>query len=128
VTTQKTKAETRARAMAKLLEEAGFKIRVQVEHKAPEYFSDGDVMSGARVLVIVHADKPNEWDDSYSFTFESHETCKYGRAGTRFIGAHLYRRYGKFHSKRLSLKQLRFRIGMEMDSAHYARQHANEEV
>lgn len=108
--------------MAKLLEEAGFKIEIIVEHRDAQFFSDGDVMTGATTYVHVHADGPNDWDDRYSFGFESHETCKYGRAGTSFLSGHLYPpAWSSRRSRKLNLKELRSRIGTEMDHARYAK-------
>jgi hypothetical protein len=121
-TAQETKAEVRARAMAKLLEEAGFKIEVDVEHRDAQYFSDGDVMTGARLYVRVRAIGKHSWSESYTFAFESQERSKYSRASTYYIGGHLFRGlYSSLKDKKLSLKDLRFRIASEVESARYAK-------
>lgn len=125
MTTQETKAEVRARAMARRLEEAGFKVTVKVEHIDPVYFSDGRVMLGAGVHVTVHADGPQSWDDMYSFSFMSQEAAEHHRASTCYTGGHLYRRLTRRGSKKLSLKELRIRIGCEVSNARDA---ASQEV
>lgn len=116
---KQTKAEIKARAMAKLLEEAGYEVEVNVQSYEADYYSDGDVMTPARVHVHVHAKKDSVFSDSYHFGFVSWLPAKGHRASTSYTNGYVHR--FAIGDKKLSLKQLRMRIGSEVDSARYAR-------
>jgi hypothetical protein len=118
---KQTKAEIKARTMAQLFEEAGFKVEVRIERQDAVLFTDGDVMLPARVIAHVHANGANTWDDWYGFSFMTWLPAKGHRSSTRYIGGHLYRMSGSFRDKKLSLKQLRSRLGTEISLARYAR-------
>jgi hypothetical protein len=114
---EQTKAEIRARALAKALGDIGWKVRVEVKPIEAVLYSSGDVMLPARVMAHVRADGPHAWD-MYGFSFITWMSAPGRRSSTKFCGAHLYRLAGG--SKKLSLKELRSRIGSEVASARYA--------
>jgi hypothetical protein len=66
-----TKAKARARALAGRLEQAGFNVKVTVERTDAQFFSSGETMLPARVLVSVSALGPSYRDNSYGFTFST---------------------------------------------------------
>jgi hypothetical protein len=123
--TQQTNAEIKARAMARLLEEAGFEVEVEVkiEPHAARYFTDGGVMLAARVHVHVHAHGNHLLDDGYNFGFVSWLPAEGHRASTKYSGGHLYHplRIRGRYSKKVSLRELRDRISSEVSSARYAK-------
>jgi hypothetical protein len=111
-----TKAEIRARALARRLEDSGWTVRVKVEHTEADHYSHGGVMLPAQVCVHVSADGPNPWDDMLGFSFQTWLPAPGHRSSTRYIGGRLYRRSGSHvKDKKLSLRELRSRIGSEAD-------------
>jgi len=56
-----TKAETRTRALADRLEQAGFNGKVNVERTDARFFSSGQTMFPVRVFVSLSARGPNYW-------------------------------------------------------------------
>jgi hypothetical protein len=117
---ESTKAEVRARAFAGRLEEAGFAVTVTVEHTEPRLGRGGGVVSPGRVWVSATARGPQSWDNGYSFTFVGDLPALGHRASTQFAGAHQYRglRTGRRRpSVKLTLKELRSWVGVELDNA-----------
>lgn len=127
-----TKAETRARAMAKLLDETGnFNVEVKVEEREPTLLDSGTVLFGPSVIVHVHAGGKRIFDDTYSFSFISYLPAEGCRASTKFLGGLRIRSFARSRRdrfRRLSLKGTRFAIGCEVDSALYAAEHASKEA
>ncbi len=79
-------------------------------------------MIPGRVWVSVSARGPESWDNGYSFTFVSDLPAKGHRASTQFAGGHQYRGLRTRRRKpsvKLSLKELRSCVGMELDNARY---------
>jgi len=122
ITTQ-TKAETKACQMAKYLEDAGFEIKITVVHHSAEHYSDGSVMLPERVSCGVMAHGPKSADGGYGLSFMTWLPAEGRRTRTHFTGASEYRpwkpRRARSSIRKLTLRQLRFCIGSEMDSARY---------
>jgi hypothetical protein len=115
-----TRAEIRARAFAGRFEQAGFTVKVTVEHTEPQLGRGGGVMLPGRVWVSVTARGPQSWDNSYSFTFLSDLPATGHRPSTRFAGGHQYRGLRGRRRKpsvKLSLTELRSWVGLELDNA-----------
>jgi hypothetical protein len=120
-----TKAETRARSLADRLQEAGYSVEIKVERSEPEYYSDGvRVMLPGRVLVHVNGDGPHRDDDRFGFSFCTWLPAKGHRTSTLYAGGNLFRPWarGRKFSKKLSLRELRTRIAIEVDHARYRQQ------
>jgi hypothetical protein len=122
-----TAAETKARALAERLEEAGYTCRFSIETSAPELYSDGEVMLPGKVLVHVHADSPREYDNDYSFGFVTWLPAKGHRSSTRFVDARTYRPFGRPYSKKLTRQGLIWAISSEVDMARYRAAREREE-
>lgn len=86
-----TRAEQRARAYAKQLEEAGFEVKITVTEHEGRNYSDGEVMFPGAVTASVHANGPRFLDDSYGFSFRSWLPAKGHRASTKFSFGNVYR-------------------------------------
>src|ERR1700678_1484920 len=87
------RAEQRARAYGKQLEEAGFGVTYNIRRREPTLYSDGEVMLPGLVSVGVHATAPGPLDDSYGygFGFMSWLPAPGRRASTKWSFGNVYR-------------------------------------
>ena len=121
-----TKAEIKARAIARSLERAGWTVTVKVKHTEAEHYphDPSQVMLPARVFVSVTANGPESWDDTYAFSFVSWLPAQGHRASTRYAGGHQYPACGS-KDRKLTLKALHTAISGEL---HMARIRAEQEA
>lgn len=108
-----TRAEQRARAYAKQLEEAGFEVKVTVTEHEGRTHSDGEVMFPGAVSATVHANGPRLLDDSYGFSFRSRLPAKGRRASTKFSFGNVYRIGADPAILKINERQLASRISTE---------------
>jgi hypothetical protein len=118
--------------MAKRLEDTGnFDIEIEIEHKDAAYYSDGEVMFPAQVVVHVSAIGKRLFDDSYGFGFNTNLPAPGRRTSTRFLGGNRIRTFSRSRRDRvqkLSLRRMWFAISSEVDSARYAAQCKSQEA
>lgn len=107
-----TRAEQRARAYGKQLEEAGFSVTYNIKRREPTLYSDGEVMLPGLVSVGVHATAPGPLDDSYGFGFMSWLPAPGRRASTKWSFGNVHRALSGSRKIR-NERELASRIGTE---------------
>jgi len=107
-----TRAEQRARAYGKQLEEAGFAVTYNIIRREPTLYSGGEVMLPGAVSVGVHATAPGPLDDGYGFGFLSWLPAPGRRASTKWSFGNVYRAVDGMRKMR-NERELASRIGTE---------------